>query len=181
MIFSKKIKASVTVIVLRILSSFLIYAQPLLGIGIYMLFDAYDTLLLEDIGGMTYSEYERIDKIIDSLTFLILLPLGLKYGNFIVLAVLLVLRIIGTALFIFRKKEYYLILFPNFFISYLFLAIFLKEMGFGSGFGFPLLVLLILFQLSLELLYHYVYPHFLHDGILRKTLSLLGYNSKRRV
>jgi len=184
MTLSKKITASISVIILRVLASLLIYIQPLLGIMIYVLFDSYDTLLLEDIGGMTYMEYERLDKIVDSATFLILLPLGLKYGNFAVLVALLIFRLVGTLIFYVKKKEYYLILFPNFFVSYLFLTIVLKEIvsePVGKSLYFVAMILLVFFQLSLEILYHYVYPHYLRQGLLRKILGLLGYNSKRRI
>lgn len=163
--------------ILRLLSALFIYLRPLEGMVVYILFDSFDTLLLEDMGNLTYKQYHSVDKVIDVATYLTLLPLGLKYGVFSILLMLLLFRVIGTLFFYFRRNGYYLILFPNFFLTYLFFIILVGEriLIFSNYF----LWIVILGQIFTEIVYHFIYPNYLNSGILRQILKLFGYNRKR--
>ena len=162
----------------------MVYVNPFLGLALYMVFDGCDTFILEDFGGLNYFEYENLDKVIDSVTFLILLPIGFKYGVFYALLALLIFRLLGTFIYLLRRNEKYLILFPDFYISFLFFTIILKETGLYpknnlSEYIF-LLAGLIIFQLSMEIVYHYVYPKLWKgEGMSRKLLRIFGYKRKR--
>lgn len=181
-------KRSLTILlttVLRLLSALLIYIRPIEGMVIYILLDSYDSLWLEGVGGLTYKEYQRVDKAIDVTSYLMLLPLGLKYDSFIVLLMLLLFRIVGTFLFYLRESEYYLILFPNLFLIYLFFVILIGEkflvLTKYTGEYYSVLGVVILGQILIEVVYHFIYPNYLQSGVLRQVLSLFGYNSRRKI
>lgn len=182
--FKKRSLAILITFAFRFFSAILIYWNPVLGIVVYVLFDSWDTLILEDWGGMGFKDYHRIDKVIDVTTYLILLPIGFRYQIFLPLLALLVFRIVGTFLFYLKRKEYYLIVFPNFFLVYLFFMILVSEKVFvfynSLSYVFAF-VLLFLGQVILEIVYHYIYPNYLTSGLLRRNLSLLGYKKERKL
>lgn len=173
----------IAVSLFRFLSAFTIVIDPFWGMIIYLVFDNLDSFILEDYAKVKYVDYELVDKIIDWLTYFVMLFVAFQYGYFAIFLGLFLFRTIGFLLFEITTNEKYLMLFPN-----IFEALFVLLISIGSKYTLPtegtflywfLIIFFIAGQILREVIIHYIYPKHFHSGIIRYFLKKFGYSKKR--
>lgn len=151
-----QVKAVRTVFWVRFLAYFLIYLSPVWGMVLAIFLDSWDWDYLEKYK-VSKDWYHRIDKVVDYLEYLVIIPLILGTPIASLYMIFLVWRTIGTILYFFAgMKTRLFILFPNV-AEYLALAYFISETyQFGWNVtSLPWLVGLLIFKLLMELQLHY--------------------------
>lgn len=152
---NKKQFGLILVILIRVLSSFLVFWKPIEAIFLSFFLDIIDGTILAYYGWKR-EEYHRIDKPLDFFHYVLLLIVAMNTSVFFIALLLFIFRMIGHVLFEFSKDDRVFILFPNIFEYYLLLhLIFVKYIPDLSVNRWWILLLLIIFKLCIEIFRHY--------------------------
>lgn len=140
----------------RFLAYFLIYLSPFWGMVLAIYLDSWDWDYLQKYN-VSKTWYHRIDKVVDFLEYLVIIPLVLTTPIAPYYLVFLIWRTVGMVLyFVYEKKPVVFVIFPNM-AEYLALLYFASEQ---FNFGWEVtsiswLVGLLVFKLIIELQFHY--------------------------
>lgn len=104
-----------SVIILRLLSSFSMFLSPFWGFIAYVTIDFFDSYILVDYLKLSKNQYDKIDKILDFTGYIVMLIISVQNPNFLLLFCFFLLRLIGQIVYMFNDKEIDFIIFPNFF------------------------------------------------------------------
>jgi len=103
--------------------------------------------------------YQKIDKITDSICYVILLFYIMKHGNLpyqynYVLIFLLGYRLLGVIIFLLNSERKYLIYFPNFFLLVSLVLMFINYFSMLKKFIVPISFLTFIIQILIEISLH---------------------------
>jgi hypothetical protein len=111
--------------VIRISGYLYMFVDPIVGILVSFFFDIIDSWILYMFGVPYKGYYHSIDKRLDYLQYIIMIPLVVRYPIFPYFIAVLIYRTIGDLLVYITGKRYYFLFFPNFveYIVLIFLVI----------------------------------------------------------
>ena len=144
---------------IRMASAVLILFNPVWGFFLTVFFDFWDGYFYEMIPRLvemprpTYQEY---DKFQDWIGYIFMFVVGIKYGLFNILALLLVYRLVGQMIFLKIKKQAVFVVFTNFFEATFLWYVILPLMNVNPAY-FWFYVLLIVYELR-EIFLHLYWP-----------------------
>lgn len=163
-----------TVIFLRLLSAVFIIFNPFWGLIIYLIFDQFDAFFLESRAGLSWNEYQQLDKKLDwfgiGAMFMVLKNYYLPW----LLLIPIVYRLIGQILFMMNKKQGTLIFFPNFFEAFFIWFIFFRN--FDTNYFW--LSLAFVLQILIEIFLHRIWPNYLKVHGQPKIFRIFGVRKK---
>lgn len=115
------------ILLLRLLAPLAIMRLPLVGVGLCVLFDAYDYQIIGQ-SFIGFHNYQYVDKFLDTYFLLFMAYASRSWFDKMAFKLglgLIAYRILGVLLFFVTGQEYLLVFFPNIFIDfYLFYLIF---------------------------------------------------------
>ena len=115
----------IIVLVVRIGGYVLTYFAPLLGLSLAYVFDLFDALVFY-LCKVPVGQYHLIDKPLDYLQYIMLIPIAYKTPVFNLFTIALVWRTFGMVLYEMTKNRLWFILFPNC-VDYVLFIFFLLE------------------------------------------------------
>lgn len=114
---------ALTIALARFFAAIYIAVNPLWGYVWTVVLDWLDGTLLVFLLKIRWREYHYLDKNLDVISYVIMLSVGVRYGAFWPLALLLTFRFIGHILFLRTGEVRYYIYFPNLFEAYFIWAV----------------------------------------------------------
>ncbi len=143
------------VVILRIAGYFTILWYPLEGILLSMFLDILDWYILS-WGGVPRSTYHKVDKPIDYIQYLFMIPPILSTPIFPTYMLFLIWRTIGHLVYYKTGKRAFFILFPNV-AEYIAIVYFISERyGLGvSANSLQVILIIIIFKIVMEVWLHY--------------------------
>jgi hypothetical protein len=143
------------IIVMRVGGFLYMFIDPVIGILLSFLFDCLDAFVLYLFDVPYSGHYHKIDKRLDYLQYVLLLPIAWFYPIFNVILIAYIFRTIGDVLVYFTNRRIFFIIFPNF-IEYIFLIyLIIDRFSLPINWYSPyILIPLCIFKLVQELLIH---------------------------
>lgn len=140
----------------RLLSYLSIYITPFWGMILAIYFDAWDWDYLQKYN-MPKHWYHRIDKVVDYIEYIVILPLMFFTPVFYWYVGFLIWRTLGTLLYFFAKtKDSIFVLFPN--VAEYIALFYFMSVTFSLGWNVvsaPWLLGIVIYKLAVELQLHY--------------------------
>lgn len=119
------INLSIFIILVRLTSIFLIFINPLLGFIAALITDSMDFVPLLK-SGLSFRRYNQIDKPIDFFTYIVMSAYWFGSPLFNIFLLLLIIRFIGIAGFLYKLDRKFMVFFPNL-IEPMFLGVILVQ------------------------------------------------------
>jgi len=145
---------------LRISSAIFILFNPVWGFFLTLFFDFWDGYFYEirrDLVDMPRSTYHFFDKFQDWIGYICMWIVSYKYNVFGLLSIFFLFRLLGQVIFIYMKKQWIFVIFPNFIdASFLWFIVF-KMMGINLSIYF--LYLLFIISIAREISLHIYWPN----------------------
>lgn len=143
------------VTIMRLSGYLLMFWDSFWGLMVSFLFDCLDALILYLFSIPYTKNYHNIDKRLDYLQYLLLLPIAYSTPVFIYVLLALAWRTIGEILVFKTEKRTYFILFPNF-VEYIFLIyIVIEKFELSISFDNPVIwIALLIFKVVQEIIVH---------------------------
>jgi hypothetical protein len=162
-----------SVLVVRLIASFLFFFNNLVAFLIFLFLDVLDEQIWSRTSDFKDSKYQILDKYVDIPPCLAMLLSSYNNYYFMPMLFLSVFRLLGVFIFLATRKEKLLVFFPNFFESVWIWAVLLPEVfpkiHFYKTADITILVFLFVLKLIQELIIHfygaYIFSYF------RKRLS----------
>lgn len=145
----------IIILVMRIGGFLYMYIDPITGILLSFLFDCLDAFTLYLFGVPYSGYYHKIDKRLDYLQYIMVLPIAWQYPIFPYVLGALIYRSIGDLIVLYTGKRYFFVIFTNV-VEYI-LLIYLVILKYNLPFNWndPIVLLcLLLFKLTCEMIVH---------------------------
>jgi len=146
----------IAVIVLRLSGYIYMLFFPFEGILLSMLFDCIDWWIL-GMGNLPKNFYHVLDKPLDYIGYLFLLPILINSEIFNVYLIFLIWRTLGMIVYGYSNNRKFFILFPN--ISEYIAFLYLLDLKFNLGvdvLNFKVIIAIIIIKIIQELYLHYI-------------------------
>lgn len=158
------------VIFLRVGAALSLFLVPVEGYIATVVFDWVDAMILLHIVHITRKQYQYFDKMLDLVSFVAMLLVGIRYGMFWPLLFFFVYRLIGYWLYMRTHDQRYFVYFPNFFEVVFLWTVVGKAMGITdhlvpSAYWTWLVVLFLLKELHEAYIHLYLVDLFKKKGV----------------